>query len=560
MPLAPLVIEEISANARIKSILESLFRNRATGSLQPSKGPSLSISAEALGSGRGELLFRVDDSPGPPPYQLRLSGYSSIFHFEAPAGNWLDQTLAIPLPTRLVRLRTRRQRRRPAPQDARIAFEPGQWPSQPLRLELHELSPLGLSFWLPSQLDERPAPGTRFAAALEVPGHPPAPLAGEIRSLALVRGRPLCGATFCDGDEEQMLMLRALLLPTLHPRVRTAGEMAEQVWDLYHRSGFFHLSGQTPERFAKLRSRFVHAARRLDTAPQLGFNAVRPSARGVEASLSQLKFYSGSWLGHQLAKLESSPDIGEARLILREIYLGTYERLQFHPDVRWLLGYCKSDIRWMQRAHIEFVERHQQTGLACSFPFWLTECATEPGAAPNPDVGVATAGQTAQLLEAIARARPWAYVEALDFVPDRFALAPVRREWGDAGFRRERETLVLRRDGQALAAAVLESTDAWVNLFHLLDSVRLFSLVDDADVVTLFAPLLQAARSWYYARGKSTFTCIWEEPKLEPATRLGLSNLGEGRLFVLSSDLLPDWLEHVWEITAPRQQESWADA
>ena len=143
-----------------------------------------------------------------------------------------------------------------------------------------------------------------------------------------------------------------------------------------------------------------------------------------------------------------------------------------------------------------------------------------------------------------------AYWDSLDLTEDAFDLWNVRQLWADAGFERERGLLVARIAGRPIAAALVESGETGTNLFRLLDGVRIFPFEPGGDAAA-FIDLIEASRSWYRARKKEAFVFFREDPKLE-VSGADLRDLGEGHFWVLSAMLLPEFLEHIYELTAPK--------
>src|SRR6185369_13237615 len=101
-------------------------------------------------------------------------------------------------------------------------------------------------------------------------------------------------------------------------------------WDLFESSGYFNLAGKQPEDFGELRQSFFRLGKRAPEMPQLICQAVWPSSRGIEGTVSFTKTYSTSWMGHQLAKRNGSPppSASDAGQILRDVYTRTFE----HPQ------------------------------------------------------------------------------------------------------------------------------------------------------------------------------------------------------------------------------------
>lgn len=87
----------------------------------------------------------------------------------------------------------------------------------------------------------------------------------------------------------------------------------------------------------------------------------------------------------------------------------------------------------------------------------------------------------------------------------------------------------------------------------MLDGVRLVPLVDDAtkEAQDAMVALLAHAADWYRARERKVFIHYVEAACVEYVERASLADLGEGKLWVISASLLPEFLEHLHEATTP---------
>jgi hypothetical protein len=169
-------------------------------------------------------------------------------------------------------------------------------------------------------------------------------------------------------------------------------------------------------------------------------------------------------------------------------------------------------------------------------------------------LGAPTEEEREALFERLKATRPEAYREALDLVPERFDLAELKRQWSEAKLTRERDVLVARKDGRALAVGVLETAHPGLNLFHVLDGLRIIPLVDEgsAEGQEAMLALLAGAAEWYRARGLDVFVHYVETEHTAYTHQAQLVDLGEGRIWILSAQLLPDFIEHLCEATTPR--------
>jgi hypothetical protein len=165
-------------------------------------------------------------------------------------------------------------------------------------------------------------------------------------------------------------------------------------------------------------------------------------------------------------------------------------------------------------------------------------------------VGSATPNELTVLADSIARTRPACYAEALDLTRDRLDLRPMEARWKEFGLEREREIIIARRGGVPIAAAVVELGQQGTNLFNLLDMARLFPLTEAGP--SAYVALVDAARRWYAARRRTSFHYLCEDGGGEYIQESGIHGGCEPYFWVISSKLVPDYLEYISELTIGR--------
>lgn len=559
--------EEIVEPADVIDVLRSLARSGCSGALCSREQKPIEVWGFECEDESDRLHFHpVASIQTERSYVLEIQGFNSTFQMPAEALRPESGGMAsVTLPSMLTRIR-RRTHRRVLALGLRIRFVHPRWPEVQVERQLRDISHSGLSFYsVPSE--DLVYLGLRIDdLELLAPEGPPLRLNAEVRSLqhGAEDDTSLCGMRVTIPSPEDELRWGRIVADLLYPRTTTGSGWTDAVWELYEASGYFRLSGKKPHHFDRLRSPYTEMYQRLDEYPRVGYRVVWPSARGVEGSASALKIYQGTWLGHQLAKRPGlSPDAATAKEVLREIVLGTHEPMLHDPDFHWLLGYCEASVRWMQVAHFDFAQAHEITGQASVIPFRLFEGSTHDLLDTSPTspaaftTGAATPSEQRQLLSRISATRPRAYREALDFVEERFDLAQLGMAWHRAGLAREREVIVARYSGQPVAAVVLESATHGTNLFHLLDGVRLFCLdptFGPALRDAAFAYLLRVAAQWYRSRGNEFFVYYMEHG--DPTHAAGMTDLGEGRIWIIAREIMPDWLEHVFRLTSPQSAKA----
>ncbi|QSQ23277.1 hypothetical protein JY651_50795 [Pyxidicoccus parkwayensis] len=365
------------------------------------------------------------------------------------------------------------------------------------------------------------------------------------------------------------------------PATETDGARAEELWQLFVDSGYFNLAGRSAEWFESRRQSFIELGRRAGELPEVLCEAVWPSERGVEATLSTMKPYRSTWLLHQLAKRPGGSRYERVPgQMLRDLYTRTVEHALADPGIRWMGAYIESTVPFVHRAHRGFAERMAGTGrvllhpvrmidVDCHGPDTWGPMSSSPATAADQvqivevspataearvqpvEVSPATAGERARLTEQISRTRPASYVEALDLGPEALDFEDAARPWRAAGLERERHILVARRGTTPLAAAVLEVGPPGTNPFQLLDATRLFPLSPHGREA--YPALLSEARRWYAQRGRDSFVFLAEEPgDVEAAGLHDEAPEAKPYLWLISADLIPDFLQHTHEQTVSR--------
>jgi hypothetical protein len=116
--------------------------------------------------------------------------------------------------------------------------------------------------------------------------------------------------------------------------------------------------------------------------------------------------------------------------------------------------------------------------------------------------------------------------------------------------------MVARSKGRLMAVAILETAHPGLNLFHVLDGVRIIPLLEESlpEVQDAMLALLTRASDWYKERGRAVFVHYVEAQVVEYAERAALADLGDGKLWIISHTLLPEFLEHLCEAATPRNE------
>ncbi|WP_342377681.1 PilZ domain-containing protein [Myxococcus stipitatus] len=552
----PVWKERIDRKDRVARICEALVGRQARGVARTAQGVKVNVTAVYFDPMGARMGWRFDGPVPSGPFVVEAFGYSSVVHLEARDAHEEGGRVMVSLPSEVVRYRHRWLRRAPPSSPCTLSFNHPMWPQVHVRRPVLDLSYEGLAF-MTEPGEDLLYPGLR-QPVLEVAmdGMPPVRLRAEVRNISSTAAGRRCGMSVRPLDAEGARAWRALVEAQMHPSTRVEGDWGDATWKLFQGSGYFGLPGKSAEDFVEERPWFDATQERLEGRTRLGYRVVRPAGESLEATLSVVKPYEGTWMAHQLARQHVPGQRSSAREALRDIYLRGYEPTQVDPDVKWFIAFCEANVRWVRFTKFDFASWYEHTGQACLTPFRLMEAEVdrEWDVPEDVEVGPPTDAERERFFQEIERTRPVAYREALDLVPERFDLSRARMKWGEAGLGRERELRVARVQGRAVAMAVLESAQPGVNLFNVLDGVRMVSLGDDSqpEAQRALLALLAHAADWYRARGRRVFVHYVEGECVEYVERAALADLGEGKLWVISSALLPEFLEHLCEATTPR--------
>jgi hypothetical protein len=557
----PVWKETITRPERILRICEALAARDTRGVARAGDGSRMEVRAEHFDKYDGVIGWRADGPLPQQPFVMEAFGYSSVLYFRVEKA-WMDQGLwMMSLPMELTRYRHRWLRRAPTNIDSHLTFDHPLWPQIRVHRRMLDVSYEGLSF-MTEPGEDLLYPGMRIPAMeVEMPGRAPVKLFAEVRNISSTPKGRRCGMWVSPIGAQQGMAWRELVEEQMHPRTRVSGDFHQGTWELFEKSGYFRLSGKEPTKFAALKGQFHEAQQKLEGQLRIGYRAVKPMPGGVEATLSALKPYAGSWLAHQLARQQSSGADKKvsAREALRDIYLRAFEPAQMDADVKWFFAYCEANVRWIRFINFDFASWYEHTGQSAVLPFRLMEGDVDnawPAIPEGIETGDISPEEKTQLFTHLEKTKPKAYREALDLVPERFDLAATRALWETAQLTRERAVMVARHQGQAVAVAILETAHLGLNLFHVLDGARIIPLKDEVlpEVQDAMLALLTRASEWYKERGRSVFVHYVEAQVVEYAERAALADLGEGKLWIISHSLLPEFLEHLCESSTPRTE------
>jgi hypothetical protein len=546
--VAPRTAETISEPRRIQSILRALVVNGTLGRIR-AQGRDWIVTPEAIEDDR--LVWRVIEWGGAPtsPLVVECSGYGSSYAMPVLlAGTWTTP-LVTTVPRTVRRMRHRRMPRTNAPDELTVRFEHPTF-GHVVERRLCDLSDEGLGIRSVPHEDLL-CPGLELPRVTIVRAGKThvADLHATVRSLSPERDRvglatlPLDGGVFRDWNR----VVRELL----HERTRSYGYSAQALWELYESAGYLALAGRTPDAFVELKTAFRDATERLLRAPDVGYHVVWPSERGLDAAVANVLVYSRAHLGFQMAK-RPGKSLGNAvgKEILRDIHWHTLEEALASSQSDWWIGYVQPGTRFSNLLCCEFQARFRDPARECVVPIHPYKIPCEEALSLEATLVAHRVRQASDadldlLASRIEEIRPKPYVLSQDLTRDTFRIDALVRQWGRVGLERAREIFVAYdRHGKAQAALVLELAHPGLHLYGLMDLSRIYALTPEGSGMT--EALLHVAESWYASRGRKSFVHFHEGEGVPPQGE-GVVSMGSASLCVISMELIPDLLDHLFE-------------
>lgn len=559
--------QEIKDPAQIRQIVVALGALANDGTLRSGRD-LMRVRIQRVDAEAGQILWElsgIGDGWRETPYVIEIVSYWSVYRLHFASGVLQGGLLSTPLPARVQRVR-QRWVWRPVlygGEPIAVRFSHPLWPERPPVLrEIRDLSYAAIAFVVDVSSD-LVFPGLELPEIfVQAPDGASVRLSAEVQTVLPPCGdaQALCWMSVKPASEEDRLAWVDLVARRLYPYTRTSDQHLEQLWSLFEASGYFNLAGKSAQDFEGLKRHFLDLGTRGAVLPELICQVVWPSESRVEASSSVLKAYQTAWMAHQLAKRLRRSDVRKgADRVLRDTYLRIFEHPQVDPEFQWMVAYVEPEVLWIRRAHLEFTKRYAGSDdlLSTIIRMMSVSCAEVVEPAPRGvEIGPPSEEDRALLLRTLQQRWPRPYLEALDFTDERLEMRRAAAAWRRAGLERERHILVARRGREPLAAMILELGQLGSNLFCLLDLARLVRLADDADLARVL--LIDEARRWFRSRGRQTFNLLHEAPD-EDAGYLEAARAREVSrpcLWVISSRMIPDFLQHVCELTVNRRSRA----
>lgn len=536
-----LVREWVRGPERVERLSRALAWSRLTGWVTDANGATSPIEADDYVADHdhplrwslagplpvGDLTFALDM-----PY--------SVLHFTTGPGVQVEGGFATQAPRAFERARGHDAARHAMGAPTHLEFQHPRWPEEAVRVRVRDVGYGGMRLADPSdgRLLYR---GLEVRARLSGGALDGLVIEGEFRYQGLGAGGLAC-ISLVPKDDAQSAAWRDQLEPRLDPDTSVAGADPADSWALFGRCGYFDLSGKSEDDFAALESAHAAVVRAYESHPAVGVHAVWTVDGGVAASLAAARVSRTAWFGLHLAK--DSGDVGPHRgfKVLRAVHRRVYEHIGAHRDTRWMVGLFQRSGSWSSYVHANFPEPYLESATADSLGVSVWELPAAPGAPGQR----ATPAELPGILSHLRARHTDVFCDAFDLSIEELGLKSTNARYRAAGLGRERVVFVAREGGRVVSYALAERTSPGVHVYGLLNAVWTYAV--EPHGISHFDALLASAGAWYHEHGSTEF--IYLRPLARPFAPSAGRHLSAADLTFVSTSILPDLTEHIWEATA----------
>lgn len=202
----------------------------------------------------------------------------------------------------------------------------------------------------------------------------------------------------------------------------------------------------------------------------------------IHGTLSVSRFYSKTWLLHQLAV-----DGTKGQALSHQLYGRALDFLRQTEEVGYTIGTWPKEVNVFKRYYVEFIENdpaeyhYLEPCLILEYPVQEAKAELEKANISN-DITIEPFNYRVQkdVLQFLRSKYPSVFLESLNLSEYQMLLEDVQKNYGRVGLKRSREILLaLSKDKKILGFSIVEYGSNNQNIFSLFDNFRIFSLIDD---------------------------------------------------------------------------------
>lgn len=308
------------------------------------------------------------------------------------------------------------------------------------------------------------------------------------------------GTEFINNDWFSHYSLFHYIFENTYPDIHQIFEFPkEEIYLLYEKSGYFGLMERE-----EIDEAFNNMYRNLKIAtdyPQVTTNPVFYHNKKMYLGASVIRVYNRTFLAQHLASLPESKLYPSSK---HSIYLGISDYLICNPYYEYYLTYFMADNKWHSRMYgsIAGYINDDKKYLYDTIEFFITNY-NEHTPMKKTQYTVSTLNDYTEFVEYAKENIPHLIRSAYAYDEKDIKLTEIKQVYELIGLYLARCIIKVENQGKPVAYAVCESYSPGLNMFNLLDSIKVHIVDNDADKNIILSHITSESMYFYDRYGKS---------------------------------------------------------
>jgi hypothetical protein len=342
---------------------------------------------------------------------------------------------------------------------------------------------------------------------IEIPGVEPIKTFGRVAHIEPGNGDKTfrCGIKFFEKDHEKLRKITQFVFynrfPLLFP---VDNKFYDQTWELFDKSGY--LDEKDRASFELVRTESRPAWEGLDASKGLlSRNVAAKDNERITGDMHLTRIYTDSLLLHHFCILP-----GHQRTLTTSIYGGMIDQL-LDSGAKYAVCYYNADKSWNQKNYGEFINEYPYQDENYIKTYDLFEFDLTKQEFPSSETSTSFTLNEANDFDIKVMARYFELnrkkiqIEAMDLSLESLKMEQLGAIYNKFGLERRRHFFVAKRGRQIAAFSLLDITSTGVNIYALMDSVRVYLINEtDPEKEKLIKALTIKSLEYFKSIGKKT--------------------------------------------------------
>lgn len=315
------------------------------------------------------------------------------------------------------------------------------------------------------------------------------------------QGKTVCGFAFTDMSLDDHLKLSRILHQKSNRHIRICHPVDENsLWSFFFETGFIY--SQKYKQFIENKERIKETYRKLYTqSPSIARHFIYQEKGDIVGHLSMLRIFRDSWMIHHLAALKLS-GVKAGLAVLNHLAWFCYNSMWLEAcHMRYMLCYFRPENTFPNFFFKQFAERlDDPAGCSIDTFAYLTyrKLSKNELILPQPwSVSPVKPDDLRQLRDFYNKKSGGLLIDAFDLNSDTTDDPTLEGIYHDAGLKKKRLVLSLKKQGELKAVIQISLTDVAINMSDLSNCLTVFVMDDEELTHTIWQTVLSSLSSYF---------------------------------------------------------------